>query len=66
MVGPVYPACKALAKRIHRIILIDTETGPLGCQSVFQSVGYPAQNRHLQKPYQPSATTLGTGLQSTG
>ena len=47
------------------ILAFNMATGPSGCRGVFQSVAYPAQIRHLQKPYQSGETTLGTGQQST-
>ena len=61
----VYPAMEAMAERIHNFVLLNTEPEPLGCRSVFQPAGCQAQNRHLQKLYQPSTNVLGTGVQST-
>lgn len=65
MVGPVYPASEAVAKWIYSILAFNIATGPIVCRGVFQSVAYPAQIRHLQKPYQSGESTLGTGQQST-
>ena len=48
MVALVYRVLKTRAKQIHRIVSFDTAAESPRCRSAFQSVGCPAQNRHLQ------------------
>ncbi len=65
MHGPIYLAGKAVAKRFHRIVSLNTTTRPLRCRSGHKLAECPTADGHLQKLIQLTATALGTGLQST-